>query len=100
MLLLRTPDKIFLKLAIDNKNVEKQNRHYLDNTGTGRQSFIIYILRAGYDFSDSIAYNFINTLHKELNIINPPFCLVQINVIKPTMRIVITVMSYFMPSVN
>jgi len=31
MLLLRTPDKIFLKLAINNKNVEKQNCHYLDN---------------------------------------------------------------------
>jgi len=47
MLLLRTPDKIFLKLAIDNKNVEKWNGYYLDNTGTGRQSIIIYILRAG-----------------------------------------------------
>jgi hypothetical protein len=33
MLLLRTPNKIFLKLAIDNKNVEKQNDHYLDNIG-------------------------------------------------------------------
>jgi hypothetical protein len=31
MLLLRTPDKIFLKLGIDNINVEKQNRYYLDN---------------------------------------------------------------------
>ena len=29
MLLLRTPDKIFLKLAIDNKNVENRVRHYL-----------------------------------------------------------------------
>ena len=32
MLLLRTPDKIFLKLTNDNKNVEKENNHYLDNT--------------------------------------------------------------------
>jgi hypothetical protein len=47
MLLLRTPNKIFLELAIDNKNVEKQNCHYLDKTGTGRQSIIIYFLRAG-----------------------------------------------------
>jgi len=47
MLLLRTPNKIFLKLAINNKNVEKQNSYYLDNTGTGRQSIIIYFLRAG-----------------------------------------------------
>ncbi|OHB82441.1 MAG: hypothetical protein A2Z38_00360 [Planctomycetes bacterium RBG_19FT_COMBO_48_8] len=47
MFLLITPDKIFLKLAIDNKNVEKWNSYYLDNTGTGRQSIIIYILRAG-----------------------------------------------------
>jgi len=33
MLLLRTPDKIFLKLAIDKKNVVKYATAYLDNNG-------------------------------------------------------------------
>ena len=33
MLLLRTPDKIFLILAIDSKNVAKYATAYLDNTG-------------------------------------------------------------------
>ena len=33
MFLLRIPDKIFLKLAIDHKNVEKYATAYFDNTG-------------------------------------------------------------------
>jgi len=33
MFLLITPDKIFLKLIIDNKNVVKYATAYLDNTG-------------------------------------------------------------------
>ncbi len=36
MFLLRTPDKIFLKLALDNKNVAKYATAYLDNTGIGK----------------------------------------------------------------
>jgi len=33
LVLLRTPDKIFLKLALHNKNVVKYATAYLDNTG-------------------------------------------------------------------
>jgi len=33
LFLLRTPDKIFLKLTIDNENAVKYHAHYLDNTG-------------------------------------------------------------------
>ena len=32
MLLLRTPDKIFSKLDIDNQNMAKHHARYLDNT--------------------------------------------------------------------
>jgi len=38
MLLLRTPAKIVMELAIDNKNVAKYATAYLDNTGIGEQS--------------------------------------------------------------
>ena len=41
MFLVRTPDTIFLKLAIDNKNVEVLNGHYLDSTGVWVLSVII-----------------------------------------------------------
>ncbi len=41
MLLLITPDKIFLKLIIDNKNVVKYATVYLDNTGIWVLSVII-----------------------------------------------------------